>query len=65
MPLGQVAWQSESFAVVHPAGQHRSPPPQALTLTWEQVRLQLSAFPWAMSSVQGSPSAHEVGQAPV
>jgi hypothetical protein len=64
IPFGQVARQSESVAVEHPAGQQRSPPPQAVTFTCEQVRLQLSALPWAMSSVQGSPSAHDVGQAP-
>lgn len=56
--------QSLSLAAVHPAGQHRSPPAQAVTGTCEQARVQPSVVPRAKSSVHGSLSAHEAGHAP-
>jgi len=56
--------QSASVSGVQPAGQQRSPPPQVVIAACEHTRSQLSRVPLAKSSVHGSSSAHEAGQAP-
>jgi hypothetical protein len=64
VPLPQDDAQSESFWWLQPAGQHPSPPRQALICTLLQTALQVAALPTKVSVVQALPSSHELGQVP-
>src|SRR6185369_15780713 len=64
LPSPHVAAQSESVTLVHPGGQQRSPPRQAVRGAWLQARVQPAAVPEVKSAVQASLSSHDAGQAP-
>jgi hypothetical protein len=63
-PSGQWGLQSESVAVVHPAGQQPSSSRQAVIASCWQVRVQPATEPEARSTVQALASSQDRAQAP-
>jgi hypothetical protein len=65
MPLPQAAEQSGSVAAEHPIAQHPSCGPLVVMGACLQAAEQSLAAPVMLSTVHGSPSLQEAGQAPV
>ena len=63
-PSAQLGAQSRSLAPEQPGGQQPSPARQAVTVWWVQVRVQPSAEPETISTVQALASSQVLRQAP-
>jgi len=63
-PFPQMGAQFGSVFALQPDGQHWSSVPQTVIWVDWQYAVQLLASPSRLSVVQGTPSSHEVGQAP-
>jgi hypothetical protein len=62
-PSPHTAAQSVSRAIVHPGGQHPSPPMHAVTGCETQMALQVPMAPSSRIGLQASLPGHVVGQA--
>jgi hypothetical protein len=60
-PLPHLVAQSASLAVVHPAGQHPSAPPQAVIGVNTHSTSHVAALPVRASVVHAFPSTHRLG----
>jgi hypothetical protein len=61
-PLSQTGWQVSSLLALQPAGQHPSPSPHSVIVSFAQARSHVDAAPVVLSIVQGSLSSQSTAQ---